>query len=408
MREEELYGALVERLESKGIDVELVKSKLKSQRIETPSWGYGDSGTRFKVFKQPGAARNVWEKIQDAAQVHKFTGVTPTVALHIPWDKVEDWGALRQYAEELGIRIGSINPNLFQDDDYKLGSVCNADPRIRRKAVDHMLECVEIMKQTGSEILSVWIPDGTNYPGQGDFRERKRWLYESLREVYRALPEGSRMLLEYKFFEPAFYHTDLCDWGSAYMMAVKLGEKAQVLIDLGHHPHGTNIQYIVAWLIDEGKLGGFHFNSRKYADDDLTAGSIDPYELFLIYNELASAELDPKTELNVAYMIDQSHNIKPKIEAMIQTVMTLQEIYAKALIVDRRSLKEAQERGDVVGAEEILKEAFFTDVKPLLRKVRKEMGLDPDPLRAYRRSGYYERICRERVGGESTGWDSRA
>ncbi|RKY04082.1 L-rhamnose isomerase [Candidatus Poribacteria bacterium] len=406
-REEELYEALVERLKGKGIDVELVKSKLKSQRIETPSWGYGDSGTRFKVFKQPGAARNVWEKIQDAAQVHKFTGVTPTVALHIPWDKVDDWKALRQYAEDLGIRIGSINPNLFQDDDYKLGSVCNVDPRIRRKAVDHMLECVEIMKQTGSEVLSVWIPDGTNYPGQGDFRARKRWLYESLKEVYDALPEGSRMLLEYKFFEPAFYHTDLCDWGSAYLMAVKLGDKAQVLIDLGHHPHGTNIQYIVAWLIDEGKLGGFHFNSRKYADDDLTAGSIDPYELFLIYNELASAELDPDVELNVAYMIDQSHNIKPKIEAMIQTVMTLQEIYAKALIVDRRSLREAQERGDVVGAEEILKEAFFTDVKPLLWKVREEMGLDPDPLQAYKRSGYYERICKERVGGESTGWASQ-
>jgi len=401
---EELYSALEEKLRSKGIDVELVKAKLKSQHIETPSWGYGDSGTRFKVFKQPGAARNVWEKLQDAAQVHKFTGVTPTVALHIPWDKVDDWKALSDYAKELGIGIGAINPNLFQDDEYKLGSVCNPDPKVRRKAIDHMLECIEIMKITGSTILSVWLADGTNYPGQDDFRRRKGYLYESLKEVYDAMPDGARMLLEYKFFEPAFYHTDLCDWGTAYLISQKLGPKAQVLIDLGHHPLGTNIEFIVAWLLDEGKLGGFHFNSKKYADDDLTVGSINPYELFLIYNELVSVELDPNLESDVAYMIDQSHNIKPKIEAMIQSVDTLQRAYAKALIVDRKSLREAQEMGRVVDAEEILKEAYLTDVRPLLWKIRREMGLDPDPLKAFRRSGYYEEICRQRVGGESQGW----
>ncbi|MCD6506429.1 L-rhamnose isomerase [Candidatus Poribacteria bacterium] len=401
---EELYSALEEKLRSKGIDVELVKAKLKSQHIETPSWGYGDSGTRFKVFKQPGAARNVWEKLQDAAQVHKFTGVTPTVALHIPWDKVDDWKALSDYAKELGIGIGAINPNLFQDNEYKLGSVCNPDPKVRRKAIDHMLECVEIMKITGSTALSVWLADGTNYPGQDDFRRRKGYLYESLKEVYDAMPDGTRMLLEYKFFEPAFYHTDLCDWGTAYLISQKLGPKAQVLIDLGHHPLGTNIEFIVAWLLDEGKLGGFHFNSKKYADDDLTVGSINPYELFLIYNELVSVELDPNLESDVAYMIDQSHNIKPKIEAMIQSVDTLQRAYAKALIVDRKSLREAQEMGRVVDAEEILKEAYLTDVRPLLWKIRREMGLDPDPLKAFRRSGYYEEICRQRVGGESQGW----
>ena len=401
---EELYGALEDRLRSKGIDVELVKSKLKSQHIETPSWGYGDSGTRFKVFRQPGAARNVWEKIRDAAQVHKFTGVTPTVALHIPWDKVEDWKALRDYADELGIGIGAINPNLFQEEEYKLGSVCNPDPKVRRKAIDHMLECIEIMKITGSNILSIWLADGTNYPGQDDFRRRKKRLYESLKEVYDAMPDGTRMLLEYKFFEPAFYHTDLCDWGTAYMISRKLGPKAQVLVDLGHHPPGTNIEFIVAWLLDEDKLGGFHFNSKKYADDDLTVGSINPYELFLIYNELVSVELDPKLESDVAYMIDQSHNIKPKIEAMIQSVDTLQQAYAKALIVDRESLRQAQEMGNVVDAEEILKEAYLTDVRPLLWKVREEMGLDPDPLKAFRQSGYYEEICRQRVGGERRGW----
>ncbi|MFQ6040950.1 MAG: L-rhamnose isomerase [Candidatus Poribacteria bacterium] len=398
------YELLAEEIETQGIDVEDVKDRLKKQHIETPSWGYGDSGTRFFVFRQPGAARNVYEKLQDAAMVQKYTGVAPTVALHIPWDKVEDWRGLSEYAKSLGIGIGAINPNLFQDDAYKLGSVCNPDSAIRRQATDHMLECVDIMKQTGSKILSIWLADGTNFPGQGDFRNRKRWLYESFEEVYKALPDGSLMLIEYKFFEPAFYHTDLADWGSAYVMATRLGEQAQVLIDLGHHAPGTNIEFIVAWLIDEGKLGGFHFNCRKYADDDLTVGSINPQELFLIYNELTAAELDPNVETDIAYMIDQSHNLKPKIEASIQSVCNLQQAYAKALLVNRTELAEAQDAGLIIEAEEILKRAYNTDVRPLLEQVRVEMGLEPEPLLAFRNSGYMDKVRKERVGGDIRGW----
>jgi len=398
------YQLLVEELESQGIGVADVKAKLKKQHIETPSWGYGDSGTRFGVFRQPGAARNVQEKLQDAATVQKFTGIAKTVALHIPWDKVDDWEELKDYAVSLGLGIGAINPNLFQDETYKLGSVCNADPNVRRQAVEHLLECVEIMGITGSKILSIWLADGTNFPGQGDFRKRKRWLYESLKEAYGVMPEDARMLIEYKFFEPAFYHTDLTDWGSSYVMSRNLGEKAQVLIDLGHHPQGTNIEYIVAWLIDEGKLGGFHFNCRKYADDDLTVGSIHPQELFLVYNELVAAELDPDVETNIAYMIDQSHNLKPKIEASIQSVCNLQQSYAKALLVNRMVLAEAQDAGNIIDAEEILKKAYNTDVSPLLEQVRIEMGLAPNPLDAFRKSGYMEKIRQERVGGDIKGW----
>ena len=398
------YQLLVEELESQKTDVADVKARLKQQHIETPSWGYGDSGTRFGVFRQPGAARDVREKLQDAATVHKFTGVAPTVALHIPWDKVDDWQELKDYASSLGVGIGAINPNLFQDETYKMGSVCSADANVRRKAVEHLLECVDIMRITGSKILSIWLADGTNFPGQGDFRKRKRWLYESLKAAYDVLSEDSRMLIEYKFFEPAFYHTDLSDWGSSYVMSRNLGEKAQVLIDLGHHPQGTNIEYIVAWLIDEGRLGGFHFNCRKYADDDLTVGSINPQELFLIYNELVAAELDPDVEANIAYMIDQSHNLKPKIEASIQSVCSLQQSYARALIVNRNALAEAQDTGNIIDAEDILKKAYNTDVSPLLEQVRIEMGLAPNPLNAFRKSGYTEKMREERVGGDIKGW----
>ncbi|MBM3238109.1 L-rhamnose isomerase [Candidatus Poribacteria bacterium] len=398
------YELLVEELETQGINVEEVKDRLKKQHIETPSWGYGDSGTRFFVFRQVGAARNVYEKLQDAATVHHYTGIAPTVALHIPWDKVEDWQALSEYAKGLGIGIGAINPNLFQDDAYKLGSVCHSDAAIRRQAVDHMLECVDIMKKTESKILSIWLADGTNFPGQGDFRKRKHWLYESLEEVYKALPDGSRMLIEYKFFEPAFYHTDLSDWGSAYVMATTLGKQAQVLVDLGHHAQGTNIEFIVAWLIDEGKLGGFHFNCRKYADDDLTVGSINPQELFLIYNELVAAELDPNIKADIAYMIDQSHNLKPKIEASIQSVCNLQQAYAKALMVNRTVLAGAQNAAMIIDAEELLKRAYNADVRPLLEQVRIEMGLEPNPLQAFRNSGYMDKVRKERVGGDIRGW----
>jgi L-rhamnose isomerase / sugar isomerase len=393
---EKAYALMAEELESKGVDLEAVKQALKAQWIETPSWGYADSGTRFKVFAQPGAAQTTEQKLQDAAQVQKYTGVAPSVALHIPWDKVDDYDALRDYAEGLGLKLGAINPNLFQDNEYKLGSLCHPSPNVRRQAIDHILECVDIAKATDSDIISLWLADGTNYPGQDSFRERKHRLLEALEEVYAAMPEPMRLLIEYKFFEPAFYHTDLGDWGTALMYAQKLGERAQVLVDLGHHPLGTNIEQIVAYLIDEGRLGGFHFNSKKFADDDLTVGSINPYELFLIFNELIDGELDPAVDMNVAYMLDQSHNVKPKIEAMIQSVVNCQVAYARALLIDRDALKNARLAGDIVLAEETMLAAFRTDVRPLLAQVRTEMGLDVDPLKAYRASGYYEKVVEER------------
>jgi len=398
------YDILADDLTKQGLNVDKIRNNLKTQHIETPSWGYGNSGTRFGVFHQEGAARNAAERLEDAATVHKYTGVSPTVALHIPWDQTDDWDGLQQYAADLNIGIGAINPNVFQDQIYKLGSVCNPDSSVRRVAIDHMLECVDIMSITGSQDLSLWFADGTNFPGQGNFRQRKHWMEEALREVFGALNDNQRMLIEYKFFEPGFYHTDLTDWGTAYVMAKKLGDKAQVLIDLGHHPLGINIEFIVAYLIDEDKLGGFHFNCKKFADDDLTVGSINPQELFLIYNELVAAELDPEVETDIAYMIDQSHNLKPKVEASLQSVCNLQTAYAKALIVDRQSLAEAQAAGEIIDAEQILQRAVETDVRPLLEQVRLEMDLDPDPLTAYRKSGYFERISKARVGGESQGW----
>ena len=398
------YDLLAEELENQGIQVETIKHLLKHQHIETPSWGYGNSGTRFGVFPQTGAARNVSERLEDAATVHKFTGISPTVAIHIPWDQTDDWNELKQYAAELGIGIGAINPNVFQGQEYKLGSICNPNPTVRQLATDQVLACVEIMRNLDSKLLSLWFADGTNFPGQGNLRKRKRWIYECLETAYNALPEDTRMLIEYKFFEPAFYHTDLPDWGTAYLMATKLGPKAQVLVDLGHHPQGTNIEHIVTCLIDEGKLGGFHFNSRKYADDDLTVGSVNPQELFLIYTELVAAELDPCTETNIAYMIDQSHNLKPKVEASIQSVCNLQTAYARALIVNRQELADAQDGGEIIDAERILQRAYETDVHPLLEQVRLELGKDPDPLLAYRKSGYFEKISKARTGGESQGW----
>ncbi|HIC88756.1 MAG TPA: L-rhamnose isomerase [Anaerolineae bacterium] len=406
------YEVLAEDLAGRGVDLDAVKAALKTQHVETPSWGYGNSGTRFKVFAWPGAARTAWEKFADAAQVHKYTGIAPTVAIHIPWDKVDDYTELKEYAASLGVGIGAVNPNLFQNDDYKLGSMCHPDPAVRRKAVDHMLECLDICQQAGSTILSLWFADGTNYAGQDSFRARKRRMEEALREVYAHLPDGVRMLIEYKFFEPAFYHTDLADWGMAYTMATKLGEKAQVLVDTGHHAQGTNIQHIVAFLLDEGKLGGFHLNNRKYADDDLMVGSVNPFEVFLIYNELVGAVKadDPEVAIcarNVAYMIDQSHNIEPKIEVMIQSVINCQIAYAKALLVDRRKLAECQAAGDVLGAHRVLMEAYETDVRPLLAQVRIEMGLHPDPIAAFKASGYAQKVAEERgTAGGGGGYPS--
>ena len=379
-----------------GVDLVKARERLLSQEIETPSWGYADSGTRFQVFHQPGAARTVFEKLDDAAMVHQMTGITPSVALHIPWDKVDDYQKVVDYAEELGLTIGAINPNLFQEPEYKLGSLCHPDVAIRKKALDHILECIEIMNITGSKILSLWLADGTNYPGQDDFRDRKKRLEDTLEVVYEALGDDQRMLIEYKFFEPAFYHTDIADWGMATLLAMKLGPRAQTLVDLGHHPLGTNIEQIVAYLIDEGKLGGFHFNSKKYADDDLTTGSINPYELFLIYNELVAGAEDLQEDLDVAYMIDQSHNVKPKVAAMIQSVEQIQMAYAKALLVDRLSLRKAQREGDIIGAESILRAAYDCDVTALLADIREEMGVPVNPLKAYRQSGYEDTIARER------------
>ncbi len=378
-----------------------VKAALKTQAVETPSWAYGNSGTRFKVFAQQGVPRTPQEKLEDAAQVHAFTGVAPTVALHIPWDKVEDYAALAKFAEERGVKLGAINSNTFQDDAYKLGSICHPEAAVRRKALDHLLECVDIMDATGSTDLKLWFADGTNYPGQDDLRARQDRLAEGLSEVYDRLGDGQRMLLEYKFFEPAFYSTDVPDWGTAYAHCLKLGEKAQVVVDTGHHAPGTNIEFIVATLLREGKLGGFDFNSRFYADDDLMVGAADPFQLFRIMYEVVRGG---GFSSEVAFMLDQCHNIEAKIPAIIRSVMNVQEATAKALLVDREALAVAQREGDVLEANAVLMDAYNTDVRPLLAEVRGEMGLDANPIAAYRRSGWAEKIVAERVGGEQAGW----
>lgn len=400
------YQLFEAQQKDRGIDLKQVIEKCKSLEIETPSWGYGDSGTRFRVFQQVGVPRNPFEKIEDAAEVHRLTGIAPRVAIHIPWDRVDDFTALKEHAQSHKIDIGAVNPNLFQEEDYRLGSVCHVNPKVRRKAIDHLLECVEIAKEVDSDAISLWLADGTNYPGQADFRKRKHWLLEALTEVYQKLTPQMRLLIEYKFFEPAFYHTDLADWGMAYNMAIKLGEQAQVLVDLGHHPQGTNVEQIVAYLIDEQKLGGFHFNSRKYADDDLIVGAINPYELFLIFDQILSAAEDSdervrQTAQRIAYMIDQSHNIEPKIPAMIRSILNVQTQYAKALLVNREQLKEAQEKQDVLKAEQTLREAFELDVTPLLRVVREEMGVPVEPMEAYLQSSYPQKILARGKGGAS-------
>ncbi|MBJ6642300.1 L-rhamnose isomerase [Streptomyces sp. BSE7-9] len=378
-----------------------VKAALKTQAVETPSWAYGNSGTRFKVFAQRGVPRDPREKLDDAAKVHEFTGVAPTVALHIPWDKVDDYAALARHAEDRGLRLGAINSNTFQDDDYRLGSVCHPDASVRRKAVDHLLECVDIMDATGSKDLKLWFADGTNYPGQDDIRARQDRLAEALAEVYERLGDDQRMLLEYKLFEPAFYTTDVPDWGTAYAHCLRLGPKARVVVDTGHHAPGTNIEFIVATLLREGKLGGFDFNSRFYADDDLMVGAADPFQLFRIMYEVVRGGGLPG---DVAFMLDQCHNVESKIPAIVRSVMNVQEATAKALLADRDALGAAQRDGDVLGANAVLMDAFSTDVRPLLREVREEMGLDPDPVAAYARSGWAEKIVAERVGGEQAGW----
>jgi L-rhamnose isomerase/sugar isomerase len=410
IKQHESYQILAETLTAQGLDVESIKERLKKQTIETASWAYANSGTRFKAFAWPGAAVTTKEKLDDAAMVNRLTGVTPSVAVHIPWDRPadNDFNAVRQYAEERGLSIGGVNPNVFQDDEYKLGSLTNADPAIQERALDHCIECVGIMQTLGSNALSVWLGDGTNYAGQDDLRQRKRRLQRNLEAIYGQMPDNSRLFLEYKFFEPAFYSTDIADWGTAYMLALHLGPKAQVLVDLGHHAHGTNIEQIVTFLVDEGRLGGFHFNNRKYADDDLIVGSVNPYELFLIYNELAAAEESDdeavrKTALNVAYALDQCHNIEGKIAAIIYSVMNCQEAYAKALCVPRKALAALQQEGSVLAAHSVLTAAYRNDVRPLLAQVRHEMGIAPDPIAEYWASGYEEKIRSERGVAASSG-----
>jgi len=380
-----------------------VKEALRTQRIETASWAYGNSGTRFKVFPQEGVPRDPYEKVADAATVHRFTGVAPTVALHIPWDLVDDYADLARAAGEQGVALGTINSNVFQDNDYKLGSVTNPDPGIRRKAIGHLLECIDVMDHTGSRDLKLWFSDGTNYPGQDDVRSRQDRLAAALRETYDRLRGEQRMLLEYKLFEPAFYMTDVPDWGTAYVHCLELGDRAQVVIDTGHHAPGTNIEFIVAFLLRRAKLGGFDFNSRFYADDDLMVGAADPFQLFRIMHEIVRADaVGP--DAGIAFMLDQCHNIEPKIPAVIRSVMNVQEATAKALLVDGAALRAAQNAGDVLGANAVLMDAYHTDVRPLLRELRSDQGLDPDPIAAYHRSGYFDRIRAERVGGEQAGW----
>src|SRR5580698_3573256 len=402
-------------------DLIAVKDALKKHQIELPSWAFGNSGTRFKVFGQPGVPRNPYEKADDAAQVHKYTGVAPIMAVHIPWDKVDDYEALSAHARDNGIRIGAVNANVFQDDDYKLGSVCNPDQKSRKKALAHLLECVDIMDATGSRDLKLWFADGTNYPGQDDIVARQDRLVEALAAVYARLGDGQRMLLEYKLFEPSFYTTDVPDWGTALLHCQALGDRAQVVVDTGHHAPGVNIEFIVALLLKSGKLGGFDFNSRFYADDDLMVGAADPFQLFRIMHEVVKAaalyqgqpsEITARsaatrtTGPGIAFMLDQCHNIEPKIPAQIRSVMNVQEAVAKALLVDADALRAAQLAGDVLGANAVLMDAYNTDVRPLLAELREEMGLDPDPIAAYRGSGYAEKIVADRVGGTPMGWGS--
>jgi L-rhamnose isomerase/sugar isomerase len=380
-----------------------VTAALRAQTIELPSWAFANSGTRFKVFAQPGVPRDAFEKVADAAQVHALTGVAPRVSLHIPWDLVDDFGVLAAHAADLGVSIGAINSNVFQDDDFKLGSLTHPDPRVRAKAVDHHLRCIEVMHATGSTDLKVWLPDGLNYPGQDDIRGRQDRLADGLAEIYAALGEDQRLILEYKFFEPAFYVTDVPDWGTSLLHCLALGERAMVVLDTGHHAPGTNIEFIVAQLLRAGRLGAFDFNSRFYADDDLMVGAADPFQLFRIMNEIVGADaLRPESGVN--FMLDQCHNIEPKIPGQIRSVMNVQEATAKALLVDRVALAKAQRDGDVLGAHAVLMDAYDTDVRPLLASLREEMGIDPDPMAAYARSGYAERIAADRVGGRQAGW----
>jgi L-rhamnose isomerase / sugar isomerase len=380
-----------------------IAPQLETQAIELPSWAFGNSGTRFKVFSTPGTPRTPQEKIADAAKVHEYTRLAPTVALHIPWDRVDDYSELRTFATDHGVELGTINSNTFQDDDYKFGSLTHIDPAIRQKAIDHHFECIDIMDQTGSRDLKIWLADGTNYPGQGDLRGRQDRLAESLQKIYDRIGDDQRLVLEYKFFEPAFYHTDVPDWGTSYAQVSALGDKAMVCLDTGHHAPGTNIEFIVMQLLRLGKLGSFDFNSRFYADDDLIVGAADPFQLFRILTEVVrGGGYGP--ESTVAFMLDQCHNVEDKIPGQIRSVLNVQEMTARALLVDGDALSAAQAAGDVLGANAVLMDAFYTDVRADLAAWRESRGFAGDPMAAYAASGHLARIAAERVGGQQLSW----
>ena len=380
-----------------------VFSQLEAQTIELPSWAFGNSGTRFRVFTTPGTPRTIQEKIADAAQVNRHTGLSPSVALHIPWDKTDDYAALGRYAADLGMALGTVNSNTFQDDAYKFGSLTHADPVVRQKAIDHHYECLDVMNATGSKDLKIWLADGTNYPGQGDIRSRQDRLADSLAAIYARLGDDQRLVLEYKFFEPAFYHTDVPDWGTSYAQVAALGKKAMVCLDTGHHAPGTNIEFIVAQLLRLGKLGSFDFNSRFYADDDLIVGAADPFQLFrILYEVVRGGGYGPGS--TVAFMLDQCHNVEDKIPGQIRSVLNVQEMTARALSVDTAALNKAQNAHDVLGANAILMDAFYTDVRPDLSSWRQSRGLPADPLAAFNESGYLSQIAETRVGGTQAGW----
>jgi L-rhamnose isomerase / sugar isomerase len=380
-----------------------ITADLERQAIELPSWAFGNSGTRFKVFARAGVPRDPFEKVADAAEVHRFTGLAPSVALHIPWDRVDDVGKLVAHADDLGVRLGTINTNMFQDDDYMLGSLCHVDERVRDKAVAHAHDCVDIMDVTGSRDLKVWLPDGLNYPGQADLRDRQERLADSLRRIYARLGDHQRLVLEYKLFEPAFYATDVPDWGTAYVHCAALGERAVVCLDTGHHAPGTNIEFIVMQLLRLGRLGAFDFNSRFYADDDLMVGAADPFQLFRIMVEVVRGGGYDEGS-GVSFMLDQCHNIEEKIPGQVRSVLNVQEMTARALLVDRAALAEAERAGDVLAGHGALMDAFSTDVRGDLAEWRAARGLPPDPMAAYRASGYAERIAAERAGGDQAGW----
>ena len=388
----------------KKVDIDSIKEKLKSQVIELPSWAVGNSGTRYGTFRDKGAAQTIWHKIDDCAEIQRVVGICPVMASHVLWDVTEDgdYKPVREYAEQQGLRIGTVHPNTFMGQQFRFGSVCNPFEDIRKNTINHFKDCVRITREMGSKAIGIWLADGTNYPGQDNLRARKRRLYEGLESLYETMDDDMTLLIEYKPFEPFFYTTDIMDWGMSLLLCSKLGDQAKVLVDIGHHLQGVNVEHIIAVLLDEKKLGGFHLNNRKYADDDLMVGTVNPLELFLIFNQIVDAEFD-NAGSEITFMLDQSHNIEASIEGIIQSLMNTQTAYAKALIVDRVKLREAQQNGDVMLANRIIMEAFETDVRPLLAKVRQELGREVDPLLAYRKGKYSEKIAKLR---QDTGIDT--